>query len=39
MNQESTPITSASEQIVEMQRQIEQLKHRAVLELKVKRAP
>ena len=38
MNTESIPATSASEQIAEYQKQIEVLKHRAVLELKVQLA-
>ena len=38
MSNSTTGATGASEQIEDLQRQIEQLKHRAVLELKVKLA-
>ena len=38
MNMEELPPPNANEQIEDLQRQIEQLKHRAILELKVKLA-
>jgi hypothetical protein len=38
MSNSTTGATGASEQIEDLQRQIEQLKHRAILELKVKLA-